>query len=155
MELWEWIQLGLPTHPMLYSSGRIISFILEGNQLYAKTKLRAFHQPNCMYKQVHYFYDVTCQYIQCTDLQGCNVLCCRDFSTTSKSYVVGLRSTLNLPLALMDSTPLCLFPLRLMRYIYQFYVIYTCDCTLIYTFMYCVCQHTDPGMARIHRGLTV
>ena len=54
-----------------------------------------------------------------------------------------------------DSTPDCLFPLRLMRYIYQFYVIYTCDCTLIYTLMYCVCQHTDPGMAQIHRGLTV
>ena len=53
-----------------------------------------------------------------------------------------------------DSTPVWLFPLSIMRYI-SFYVIYTCDCTLIYTLMYCVCQHTDPGMAQIHRGLTV
>ena len=48
---------------------------------------------------------------------GLQRLMLQEFSTTSKSYVVGLRSTLNLPLALMDSTPLCLFPLRLMRYI--------------------------------------
>ena len=53
-----------------------------------------------------------------------------------------------------DSTPVWLFPLSIMRYI-SFYVIYTCDCTLIYTLMYCVCQHTDPGMAQKHRDLTV
>ena len=38
--------------------------------------------------------------------------------------------------------------------VYISFTLFTCDCTLIYTLMYCVCQHTDPGMAQIHRGLT-
>ena len=38
--------------------------------------------------------------------------------------------------------------------VYISFTLFTCDCTLIYTLMYCVCQHTDPGMAQKHRGLT-
>ena len=30
--------------------------------------------------------------------------------------------------------------------VYISFTLFTCDCTLIYTLMYCVCQHTDPGM---------
>ena len=38
--------------------------------------------------------------------------------------------------------------------VYISFTLFTCDCTLIYTLMYCVCEHTDPGMAQKHRGLT-
>ena len=38
--------------------------------------------------------------------------------------------------------------------VYISFTLFTCDCTLIYTLMYCVCQHTDPRMAQKHRGLT-
>ena len=52
-----------------------------------------------------------------------------------------------------DSTPLTVSAEILKVYIS--FTLFTCDCTLIYTLMYCVCQHTDPGMAQIHRDLTV
>lgn len=39
--------------------------------------------------------------------------------------------------------------------VYINFTLFTCDCTLIYTLIYCVCQHTDPGMAQIQRGLTL
>ena len=38
--------------------------------------------------------------------------------------------------------------------VYISFTLFTCDCTLIYTLMYCVCQHTDPGMVQKHRGLS-
>ncbi|KAE8766245.1 hypothetical protein D1007_62687 [Hordeum vulgare] len=38
--------------------------------------------------------------------------------------------------------------------VYISFTLFTCDCTLIYTLMYCVCQHTDQGIPQIHRGLT-
>ena len=38
--------------------------------------------------------------------------------------------------------------------VYISFTLFTCDCTLIYTLMYYVCQHTDPGMAQKQRGLT-
>ena len=116
MKLWEWIELGLPTHSMLYSSGRIISFILGKTSFMQKLNLElSTSQIACTIGSlflwcalpVHSMYWPT----------GLQRLMLQEFSTTSKSYVAGLRSTLNLPLALMDSTPLCLFPLRLMRYI--------------------------------------
>ena len=53
-----------------------------------------------------------------------------------------------------DSTPFDCFRWDFEVYIYISFTLFTCDCTLIYTLMYCVCQHTDPGMAQIHRGLT-
>jgi len=59
----------------------------------------------------------SCRYIQCTDLHGCNVSCCRYFLPTSKSTVqgYGLHSTCRW--RWWDSTPDYLFPLWLMRYI--------------------------------------
>ena len=51
-----------------------------------------------------------------------------------------------------DSTPLTASAEIIKVYIS--FTLFTCDCTLIYTLMYCVCQHTDPGMAQKHRGLT-
>ena len=59
----------------------------------------------------------SCRYIQCTDLHGCNVSCCRYFLPTSKSTVqgYGLHSTCRW--RWWDSTPDYLFPLWLTRYI--------------------------------------
>ena len=68
------------------------------------------------------------------------------FSTTSKSTIqgYGLHSTCRW--CLMGLHSRWLFPLRFEVYIS--FTLFTCDCTLIYTLMYCVCQHTDPGMAQ-------
>ena len=71
-----------------------------------------------------------------------------NFSSTSKSTIQGY----GLLGVYWDSTPL-----TVSAEIFQVYIgftLFTCDCTLIYTLMYCVCQHTDRGMAQIHRGLT-
>ena len=51
-----------------------------------------------------------------------------------------------------DSTPLTA-SVEIFK-VYICFTIFRCDCTLIYTLMYCVCQHTDPGMAQIHTVLT-
>ena len=51
-----------------------------------------------------------------------------------------------------DSTPMTASAEILKVYIS--FTLFTCDCTLIYTLMYCVCEHTDPGMAQKHKGLT-
>ena len=100
MKLWEWIKFGLPTRPIIYCSGRIISFILGKTSFMQKLNL-----------------ELSTSQIACTDrciilmmwlASTFNVLTYRaapsyvaGISTTSKSYVAGLRSTLNLPLAFM------------------------------------------------------
>ena len=96
----------------------------------------------------------SCRYIQCTDLHGCNISCCRYFFRRVRLwYMVTVYTQLADG---VDGTPHPTICFRCDLWgIYQFYVIYTCDCTLLYTLMYCVCQHTDPGMAQIHKGLTV
>ena len=95
---------------------------------------------------------MTCRHIQYADLHGCNVLCCRYFLRRVR---VRFRVTVYTQLVVgvyWDSTPLTASA-EIFK-VYISFTLFTCDCTLIYTLMYCVCQHTDPGMAQIHRGLT-
>ena len=95
---------------------------------------------------------VTCRHIQYADLHGCNVLCCR---YVLRRVRVRFRVTVYTQLAVgvyWDSTPLTASA-EIFK-VYISFTLFTCDCTLIYTLMYCVCQHTDPGMAQKHRGLT-
>ena len=95
---------------------------------------------------------VTCRHIQYADLHGCNVLCCRYFLRRVR---VRFRVTVYTQLVVgvyWDSTPLTASA-EIFK-VYISFTLFTCDCTLIYTLMYCVCQHTDLGMAQMHRGLT-
>ena len=95
---------------------------------------------------------MTCRHIQYADLHGCNVLCCRYFL---RRVSVRFRVTVYTQLAIgvyWDCTPLTAST-EIFK-VYISFTLFTCDCTLIYTLMYCVCQHTDPGMAQKHRGLT-
>ena len=74
------------------------------------------------------------------------------FSSTSKSMIqgYGLHSTCRWCLLGLHSLDCFRWDFK----VYISFTLFTCGCTLIYTLMYCVCQHTDPGMAQIHRGLT-
>ena len=138
MKLWEWIELGLPTHPMLYSSGRIISFIL-GKKLALCKKLNlelSTSQIACTNRFIIFMMWLASTFNVLTYRAATSYVA--GISTTSKSFVVGLRSTLNLPLALWDSTPVWLFPLRLMRYISVLHYLYMWLHFYIYIDVLCV-----------------
>ena len=152
-------RLAEPCHDRkLHSTDFIYSFdVGKTNQLLRK-------QNSDTEPQSHIAYSIVLSSVfSCCDLAGTfNVLT----YTAATYHVAGLFlrrvsfidwvTVYTQPADGVDGTP---HPIVCFRWdlwgIYQFYVIYTCDCTLIYTLMYCVCQHTDPGMAQKHRGLTV